>query len=131
MRFLFALRRAPPSYARRPTELFRSLLVTSGAITKQVDRLVAGGFVARQPGPAKSGGFLIHLTGTGFKTADDALPSLVHSSDVPMSALTADERKPRCALLEKLRMDPQDRHADYHKFGDRYNDVQVKNVAGR
>src|SRR3546814_265758 len=37
MRVLFALRRAPPSYALRPTELFRSLLVTSGAITKQVD----------------------------------------------------------------------------------------------
>src|SRR3546814_12170068 len=28
MRVLFALRRAPPSYALRPTELFRSLLVT-------------------------------------------------------------------------------------------------------
>jgi hypothetical protein len=41
MRVLFALRRAGPSYALRPTELFRSILVTPGAITKQVDRLIA------------------------------------------------------------------------------------------
>src|SRR5690606_34252964 len=40
MRVLFALRRAGKPYARRPTDLFRALLVTSGAITKQVDRLI-------------------------------------------------------------------------------------------
>src|SRR3546814_19352549 len=105
MRVRFALRRAPPSYALRPPELFRSLLVTSGAITKQVDRLVAGGFVARQPGPAKSGGFLIHLTGKGFKTAEDALTSLVHSYVVSMRALTAEARKQPWALLVKILMD--------------------------
>src|SRR3546814_18094629 len=105
MRVLFALRRAPPSYALRPTELFRSLLVTSGAITKQVDRLVAGGFVARQPGPAKSGGFLIHLTGKGFKTAYDALTLLVHSFVVSFTALPAEQRKQLCAPLEKMLVD--------------------------
>lgn len=121
MRVLFALRRSPPSYALRPTELFRSLLVTSGAITKQVDRLVAGGFVARQPGPAKSGGFLIHLTGKGFKAADDALTSLVHSSVVSMGALTAEERKQLCALLEKMLGDLEDRLEDYQKLAGRLN----------
>src|SRR3546814_12360361 len=114
MRVRFALRRAPPSYALRPPELFRSLLVTSGAITKQVDRLVAGGFVARQPGPAKSGGFLIHLTGKGFKTADDALTSLVHSSVVSLRALTAEERKQLCALREKMLMNLEARLDNIH-----------------
>jgi DNA-binding MarR family transcriptional regulator len=105
MRVLFALRRAGPSYALRPTELFRALLVTSGAITKQVDRLAAGGYVARQPGPAKSGGYLIHLTAKGFKTADDALTSLVHSAIVSTNTLTAEERNQVCVLLEKMLVD--------------------------
>ena len=102
MRVLFALRRAGPSYALRPTELFRALLVTSGAVTKQVDRLAAGGYVVRQPGPAKSGGYLIHLTAKGFKTADDALTSLVHSSVLSINTLTSEERNQVCVLLEKM-----------------------------
>lgn len=118
MRVLFALRRAPPTYALRPTELFRSLLVTSGAITKQVDRLAAGGFVARQPGPAKSGGFLIHLTGKGFKTADDALTSLVNSSVVSSSALTPSERNQLCCLIEKMLVDLEDRLDVYQGAAD-------------
>ena len=109
MRVLFALRRSGPGYALRPTELFRALLVTSGAITKQVDRLAAGGYVARQPGPAKSGGYLIHLTAKGFKIADDALTSLVHSSVMSINALTSAERDQVCTLLEKMLVDLETR----------------------
>src|ERR1044072_3327663 len=42
---LFALRRSVGDYARRPTDLFRALLVTSGAITQKVDRLTETGLV--------------------------------------------------------------------------------------
>ena len=38
LRVLFALRRSGVDNPRRPTDLFQSLLVTSGAITKQLDR---------------------------------------------------------------------------------------------
>src|ERR1700744_1306215 len=62
MRLMLALRRSGPPYVRRPTDLFRSLLVTSGAVTKKVDRLVDIGFVERLPDPTHSGGFLVHLT---------------------------------------------------------------------
>src|SRR5262249_2925915 len=41
IRVLFALRRSGGDYARRPTDLFKALLVTSGAITKKIDRLTA------------------------------------------------------------------------------------------
>lgn len=117
MRVLFALRRSPPDYSLRPTELFRSLLITSGAITKQVDRLAAGGYVARQPGPARSGGLFIHLTAKGMKTADDALTSLVHSSVVSMAALTRSERIQLCDLLGKVLVDLEERLAKYHRAG--------------
>lgn len=109
MRVLFALRRAGPSYALRPTELFRSLLVTSGAITKQVDRLMAAGYVDRRAGPKKSGGFLIHLTKTGFKAADDALTSIADSSVLSINALTSQERKTINGLFEKMLNDLEKR----------------------
>lgn len=112
MRVLFALRRSGPSYALRPTELFRALLVTSGAITKQVDRLVTAGYVDRQPGPKKSGGFLIHLTEKGFAVADDALTALADSSVVSHSALTSEERLTVLHLMEKILLDLEVRLED-------------------
>ena len=45
LRILLVLRRAKPDFELRPTDLFRRLLVTSGAVTKQVDRLVERGLV--------------------------------------------------------------------------------------
>lgn len=105
MRVLLALRRAGAPYALRPTELFRSLLITSGAITKQVDRLISAGFVERQPGPDKSGGYLIHLTDKGGKAADDSLTALADSSVLSHDALSKEERKTVCDLLEKMLRD--------------------------
>jgi DNA-binding MarR family transcriptional regulator len=109
MRVLFALRRAGPDYALRPTELFRSLLVTSGAITKQVDRLAALGYVDRLPGPPKSGGFLIRLTAKAKRTADQAMTSLVNSSVASIHRLTRKERDTLCVVLEKVLLDLEER----------------------
>ena len=76
MRVLFSLRRAGAPFVRRPTDLFRALLVTSGAITKQVDRLQAAGFVVRIPDPSFGGGFLIQLTKKGRKAADEMIEAV-------------------------------------------------------
>lgn len=108
MRVLFALLRAAPSHALRPTELFRSLLITSGAITKQVDRLISAGYVDRLPGPERSGGFLIHLTEQGKATANEALTALADSSVIPQSALTPNERETTMNLLEKMLINLED-----------------------
>jgi DNA-binding MarR family transcriptional regulator len=84
MRVLLALRRIGPPYAKRPTDLFRSLLVTSGAITKQVDRLekkklvkrLPDQLVKRLPDPSYSGGFLVQLTERGRKIIDEVVDGL-------------------------------------------------------
>jgi DNA-binding MarR family transcriptional regulator len=76
MRVLLALRRIGPPYAKRPTDLFRSLLVTSGAITKQVDRLEKKKLVKRLPDPSYSGGFLVQLTDRGRKIIDEVVEGL-------------------------------------------------------
>jgi DNA-binding MarR family transcriptional regulator len=80
MRMLFALRRAGKPYCRRPTDLFKSLLLTSGAVTKQVNRLIKQKLVERLPDPTYAAGFLIHLTPRGLKVADEAADVLTEHS---------------------------------------------------
>lgn len=80
MRVLLALRRSGPPYVRRPTDLFRALLVTSGAITKKVDRLVAAGLAERLPDPSHNGGFLVHLTKRGLQFVGETIQSLATDS---------------------------------------------------
>lgn len=69
MRILFALRRSGKPYELRSTDLFQSLLVSSGAITKQVDRLVEGGFVKRVLPKGSARRRVIGLTPKGVQAA--------------------------------------------------------------
>jgi DNA-binding MarR family transcriptional regulator len=80
MRVLLALRRGGPPYVKRPTDLFRTLLVTSGAVTKKVDRLTAAGFTERLPDPGHGGGFLVHLTKKGLQIVEEAVEVLAKES---------------------------------------------------
>jgi DNA-binding MarR family transcriptional regulator len=72
MRLLFALRRGGAPFSKRPTDLFKATLVTSGAITKQVDRLAKKKMVRRLPDPDYRGGFLVQLTEKGLEVIDRA-----------------------------------------------------------
>ena len=80
MRVLFALRRGGPPYVKRPTDLFRALLITSGAITKKVDRLEDLGMVERLQDPGHLGGFLVRLTKKGLHVADEMVEILANES---------------------------------------------------
>ncbi|MEQ9692235.1 MAG: MarR family transcriptional regulator, partial [Bauldia litoralis] len=101
---IFALRRAGAPYARRPTDLYRALLVTSGAITKQVDRLAKLGFVRRRPDRANGGGFQVELTDKGLDAADRAIKAVADSVFLRdgHNPLTARERATLIALCSKL-----------------------------
>jgi DNA-binding MarR family transcriptional regulator len=104
MRVLFALRRAGIPYARRPTELFRALLVTSGAMTKQVDRLSAANLVERRRHPGPSAGVLIWLTKRGLKVADEAAESIAERSLTreATNSMTAEERAAGESFCQRL-----------------------------
>jgi DNA-binding MarR family transcriptional regulator len=73
LRILLALRRSGPRYALSPTVLFRSLMITSGAVSKQVDRLAELGLVARVADPDVLRGVLIQLRPAGREMAEDAM----------------------------------------------------------
>ena len=95
MRVLFALRRGGPPYVKRPTDLFKALLVTSGAITKKVDRLEARELVERLQDPGHLGGFLVRLTKKGLLVADEMVESLANESVIApaMGQFTTAERE--------------------------------------
>ncbi len=72
VRILLVLRRAD-RYELRPTDLFKRLLITSGAVSKQVDRLEERGLVVRVPNTQEKRGQLVRLTRKGKNLADKVL----------------------------------------------------------
>jgi DNA-binding MarR family transcriptional regulator len=116
VRVLLALRRLGPPYAQRPTDLFRALLITSGAVTKQVDRLVARKLVVRLPDPDYLKGFLVKLTDKGRKLVDGIAEEIADGTAIApeMSALSRAEIRSASRfclralkLLESERLPPE------------------------
>jgi DNA-binding MarR family transcriptional regulator len=93
MRVLLALRRGGPPYALRPTDLFESLLVTSGAVTKQVDRLERRRLVKRLPDPDHGGGLRVQLSPRGLEMVDAAVELLARSSPIRPATAPLDKRE--------------------------------------
>lgn len=69
---LATLRRSGAPYARPAGDLADHTMITSGGLTKRVDRLVARGLVERHPGPADARQRIIALTPAGLETIDAA-----------------------------------------------------------
>jgi len=110
VRILLALRRAPEG-ALRPTDLFKQLLVTSGAITKQVDRLEARGFVRRVFNSEGKRGWLITLTDRGRNITEMALDSVESMPTMrgAFYALSAAQRSETLQMLHRLVREIQQR----------------------
>lgn len=105
LRVLLALRRSGLDNPRRPTDLFQSLLVTSGAVTKQLDRLEAQGLVERLPDPSYQRGFLVRLTRAGARVADKAMDAICSDETTigaAIGSLTAEEREIGSRFLNRL-----------------------------
>lgn len=88
---LAALRRAGRPYARTPSQLQASLMVTGGAVTKQVDRLVAKGLVTRELDPSDRRGRRVALTDSGVAMVDDLIGTHLANEQRLLAALTHDQ----------------------------------------
>jgi DNA-binding MarR family transcriptional regulator len=99
---LAALRRAGAPYELNPTQLMRATMLSSGGMTKRLDRLVDAGFVERRPDPNDRRGTLVRLTERGRETIDEALPVHVANEERLLAHLTETERKRLDALLRKF-----------------------------
>lgn len=69
---LAALRRAGEPFERAPGELAQHTMVTTGAMSKRVDRLEAAGLVTRRPSAEDGRGRVVALTPRGREVIDRA-----------------------------------------------------------
>ncbi|KVU73818.1 MarR family winged helix-turn-helix transcriptional regulator [Burkholderia ubonensis] len=97
---LATLRRAGKPYELSPTQLYRSLMITSGAITNRLMRLEQAGFVERVPNPHDGRGLAVRLMPGGLALIDRAVAVHVETQDLLLGGLTRDERAALAALLK-------------------------------
>ncbi|MER5208155.1 MarR family transcriptional regulator [Streptomyces sp. NPDC002825] len=99
---LAALRRTGEPYTLSAGELSRTVLVTTGAITKRVDRLESRGLVARTVDEADSRGRLITLTSEGVALTDELIAVHLDNQRRLLTGLDATEQAQLAHLLERL-----------------------------
>ncbi|MBW0117134.1 MarR family winged helix-turn-helix transcriptional regulator [Pseudonocardia abyssalis] len=88
---LAALRRAGEPFERAPGELARFTMVTTGAMTKRIDRLVDAGLVTRRPATGDGRGRVVALTAAGRELIDGAFTDHMRNERRLLDALTPDE----------------------------------------
>ncbi len=99
---LATLRRSGPPYELTAGALASSSMVTSGAITNRIDRLVARGLVTRETDPENRRTVRIGLTTQGRRLVDDVLPLHVANEAHLLEPLDPAEQKALAGLLRKL-----------------------------
>lgn len=97
---LAALRRSGPEHALTPGELGTTTMVTSGAITKRIDRLERMGLVTRTVSDTDARSRLVALTPEGLRLVDGLLERHVANEHRLVSGLSAAEREHLGRLLE-------------------------------
>jgi DNA-binding MarR family transcriptional regulator len=99
---LAALRRAGPPYQLTPSELMRTALVTSGAITQRLDRLEERGLITRERSRADGRAVVVSLTDAGRRALDAALPDHLETERKLLEGLTDDDREQLAGLLRRF-----------------------------
>lgn len=99
---LAALRRAGPPYVLSPTELYNSLLVTSGAMSNRLERLAADGLIERIPDPKDGRSMLVRLTPRGSAALDAALADHLANEHQMLEAFSPDDPVQLAGLLRHL-----------------------------
>ena len=98
---LATLRRSGAPYALTPGEITAAAMVTSGAVSKRVDRLERAGLVVRERREDDGRGRSVSLTAEGLALIDRLVVEHVENEDRLLSGLTAVERDQLAALLTK------------------------------
>jgi len=96
---LATLRRQGAPYALTPGELASQTMVTSGAITKRVDRCLARGWVTRQASAADGRGRVIALTDAGRELIDAAFTAHMANEQCLLADFSAADRAALARLL--------------------------------
>ncbi|WP_407333489.1 MarR family winged helix-turn-helix transcriptional regulator [Enterovibrio sp. 27052020O] len=84
-----------------PTELYQTLMLSSGAMSTRVDGLVKRGYVERQASETDRRSCLVTLTPLGVSLIDKVVEAHVENEREMLSALNEDEQGQLAALLKK------------------------------
>ncbi|MFF1820151.1 MarR family winged helix-turn-helix transcriptional regulator [Kribbella sp. NPDC058245] len=95
---LAALRRAGAPYERAPGEIAVHTMVTTGAVSKRVDRLESAGLVVRHRSAADGRGRVVRLTAAGRRLIDRAFAAHMDNEKRLLGVLRPDE----AARLEEI-----------------------------
>ncbi|WP_405826185.1 MarR family transcriptional regulator [Streptomyces sp. NBC_00838] len=98
---LATLRRAGAPFERAPGELAEHTMVTTGAMTKRVDRLERAGLVSRRASEGDGRGRVVALTAEGRTLIDRAFPEHMANERRLLDALTEGEAAQLESLLTK------------------------------
>ncbi|EGR0187895.1 MarR family transcriptional regulator [Vibrio cholerae] len=85
-----------------PTELYQTLMLSSGAISTRIEQLVQRGLVQRVASEQDRRSCKVTLTEQGIELVDQALNAHVANVDGMLSVLTEQERKQLGQLLKKI-----------------------------
>lgn len=98
---LAALRRAGAPFERAPGELAEHTMVTTGAMTKRLDRLERAGLVSRRASESDGRGRVVALTGEGLELIDRTFSEHMANERRLLEVLTEEEAARLESLLTK------------------------------
>jgi DNA-binding MarR family transcriptional regulator len=96
------LRRSGPPYRLTPTDMYTSLMISSGGLTHRLDRLEKAGLIRREKSPHDGRSMLVALTDKGIALSEEAFRIDMASELRFLDVLDAGERKALAGLLRKL-----------------------------
>ncbi|MEU0547310.1 MarR family transcriptional regulator [Micromonospora sp. NPDC005979] len=99
---LAALRREGEPYALTAGQLSERMLVTTGAVTKRVDRLIARGLVSRSVSEVDARGRVVGLTPAGVTLTDRLIEEHLANEAAILRGLTDSDRRALERLLAML-----------------------------
>jgi DNA-binding MarR family transcriptional regulator len=99
---LNTLRRVSDQHGSKPSDMARSSLITTGAMTSRLDRLERAGLIRRTPDPADRRGVLVRLTARGSKVARQALHELIATNQAFLEPLGDQQRDWIASALKQL-----------------------------
>lgn len=99
---LATLRRSGEPYALSPTELYRSMMVSSGGMTNRLDRLEKAGLVRRRRNREDRRAIIVELSEMGLKKIDHILQDHVRGQEKLLELLDKKERESLENLLAAL-----------------------------
>lgn len=90
---LATLRRAGEPFTLSPTQLFSTLMITSGTMTHRLKALEKRGFIHRLTNPQDARSMLVALTPEGRERIDRAVETHVENERQLLAGLSAEQRQ--------------------------------------